>query len=139
MIGSLFFKAFVGFVVITGILSLALLIISSTAIKNLYIDTLMRETENLGNMLRSDIVAYLEEEKNLQLLVENISTNTNKRITVIRPDGTVKADSHAEPKRWICTGTGRRSSKRTAARSAGSSGTVSRWERRCSTSPFPSM
>jgi len=63
MIGSLFFKAFVGFVVITGILSLALLIISSTTIKNLYIDTLMRKTENLGNMLRSDIVAYLEEEK----------------------------------------------------------------------------
>ncbi len=99
MKNSLFLKIFAGFLLITILLSTYFLIFAFKTIKNQYIETLAQDLEHLGYPLLLTVLPYFEnrEYEHLNVMVNEIGTQVDKRITLIASDGSVVADSETDP------------------------------------------
>jgi len=96
---SLFFKLYLGFLVCTGILSVAILLFSFRMTQKLYTNSVRTELEHAGRAFIPHALTLLEEKKTGQLerYVRSIAKQTGMRITVIDTGGTVLADSDVDP------------------------------------------
>jgi two-component system, OmpR family, phosphate regulon sensor histidine kinase PhoR len=96
---SIVARIFIGYVVIIVFLSAAILFFSFQATRRHYVKNLTGELENLGLVLRVDLAPLLEagEYGELDALVKELGEETQTRITVITPDGVVRADSRTDP------------------------------------------
>ena len=96
---SFFIKIFSGYVFIIIILCTLILLFSYTTIEKHYINLLKKDLEDFSLPLIITIVPLLHDNNSdkLKILVEKIGKQTQRRITVILPDGTVVADSEHNP------------------------------------------
>jgi len=96
---SIVARIFIGYVVIIIFLSAAILFFSFQATRRHYVKNLTGELENLGLVLRVDLAPLLEagDWGELDSLVKDLGEETQTRITVITPDGVVRADSRSDP------------------------------------------
>ena len=99
MKASIFTKIFTGYVVIIIIIAILLALISFPIIRRHYIDTLAEELENivLALQLKIEPIVYSKQYAKLDNLAKKMGKKINTRITVIRPDGLVLADSERDP------------------------------------------
>ncbi len=96
---SLFAKTFGGYIVITVILSVFILIFSFKTIKEYYIDSLTQDLINLSITLETKITSLVAEKRfqELDSFVKELGKHIHTRITVIDPSGIVLADSEKNP------------------------------------------
>lgn len=97
---TIFSKLFGGYLLITIALAALILILSFQTIKSHYINFLTNNLKNVGNTFSWEITPLLEQKKyqKIDSLTKTIGDKLDIRITVIVPDGTVIADSKADPK-----------------------------------------
>jgi two-component system, OmpR family, phosphate regulon sensor histidine kinase PhoR len=97
---TIFLKLFGGYLLITIALAALILIFSFQTIRSHYINHLTNNLKNVGNTFGWEITPLLEQKKfqRIDSLAKIIGDKLNMRITVIVPDGTVIADSKADPK-----------------------------------------
>lgn len=95
----LFFRIFFSFFFIAFVLSVLILLFSFHSIRNHYIETLEQDLEDIGRTLDLTITPLLTTERtgDLQDILTTLGNDTDKRITVIAPDGTIVADSENDP------------------------------------------
>jgi two-component system phosphate regulon sensor histidine kinase PhoR len=95
MKASLLFKIFLGFAFFIAILSAVILTVSFSTIQKQYSDLLSNELENMAVTLLPTFSSLLESERleELRALVDETGKALEKRITIIRNEGTVVADS----------------------------------------------
>ena len=96
---SIFFKVFGGYVILVLLLAIVFLLFSFSSIKRHYMDTLARELENIGRTLDLRIFEYLDQNRlpELESFLQEHGKKIGARLTVIDPDGVVKADSEQNP------------------------------------------
>ncbi len=99
MKNSIFFKIFSAFLLIIILISLALFVFYFETIKAHYIHFLKTDMEKLAVSLKPRITDYIEESDfaRADSFVKAISDQVNTRITVVRLDGLVLADSEEDP------------------------------------------
>ena len=104
---SIFFKIFGGYLLVTIVLSGLILAISFAGIRQFYIESATRDLKNLGVAIETSATPLITEKnyKALDSLVKRIGKEIRTRITIISPDGTVLADSEADPRRMENHGT----------------------------------
>ena len=97
---SVFLKTFSGYLLITLLLSVLILLFTFATIKDHYIQTLTNDLKNLATTLKLEVIPLLKENKfdKLDTLVKGLGAEIKTRITVIAPDGMVLADSEKDPK-----------------------------------------
>jgi len=97
---SIFSKIFGSYVLIVLLLSTLILFFSFRVFKNFYISSVTDELKILGNALESEVAPYLEEKsfQALDVSVKDLGRKIKIRITVIKPQGVVLADSQKDPK-----------------------------------------
>lgn len=97
---AIFLKLFGGYLLITIALAALILIFSFQTIRSHYINHLTNNLKNVGNTFGWEITPLLEQKKfqKIDSLAKIIGDKLDMRITVIVPDGTVIADSKADPK-----------------------------------------
>ena len=95
----LFFRIFISFFFIAVVLSVLILLFSFHSIRTHYIETLQQDLEDIGNTLGLTVSPLLTAERSdaIQEIVGSLGDETDKRITVIAPDGRVIADSENDP------------------------------------------
>jgi len=96
---SIFLKVFGGHVLLLLLLSAIFLLFSFSTIKRHYIDTLAHDLENVGRALDARIFEYLDSDRLAELkgFLQERGKRIGARLTVIGPDGVVKADSERDP------------------------------------------
>jgi two-component system, OmpR family, phosphate regulon sensor histidine kinase PhoR len=96
---SIFIKVFGGYVFLLLLLSAVFLLFSFSTIKRHYLDTLARDLENVGRTLDTRIFAYLDSNRldELEGFLQEHGKKIGARLTVIDPEGIVKADSKQNP------------------------------------------
>ncbi len=96
---TIFTKILIGFIVTTAALSAAFAYFSFRTIRASYLVTLVENMENLGQALIPQIKPFVEngKYKELERFARDTEKKINARITVIRPDGKVLADSEKDP------------------------------------------
>jgi two-component system, OmpR family, phosphate regulon sensor histidine kinase PhoR len=96
---SIFFKMFSGYVFITIILSCLILAFSFTKVREFYIDSTVKDLQNLGAALETSAVPLVlaKNYSELDSLVKRMGKKVSTRITVIAVDGRVLADSETDP------------------------------------------
>jgi two-component system phosphate regulon sensor histidine kinase PhoR len=96
---SIFFKVFGGYVILLLLLAVVFLLFSFSTIKRHYLDTMARELENIGRTLDARIFDYLDRDRlpDLEAFLQEHGKKIGARLTVIDPDGVVKADSEQDP------------------------------------------
>lgn len=96
---SIFYKVFSRYVIIILILSLVIFLFSFSIIKNNHIETLLDSLENLAISLEDRVLIFIKNNQfeELDQYVKAKGKNINARITVIRTDGMVLADSETDP------------------------------------------
>lgn len=99
MKGSVFFKAFTGYILITVLLATSVLIFSFTIIRKHHIDTLTNDLKNLATTMKLKIAPLMTVDQSTELdsLVKKLGAEIKTRITVIDRDGVVLADSEEDP------------------------------------------
>ncbi len=99
MKGSVFFKAFTGYILITVLLATSVLIFSFTIIRKHHIDTLTNDLKNLATTMKLKIAPLMTADQSTELdsLVKKLGAEIKTRITVIDRDGVVLADSEEDP------------------------------------------
>ncbi len=97
---NVFFKSFLGYVLITVLLLVLILFFSFTTIRNHYIETLSNDLQNLGTalLLKTTPLIVQNEPDSLDALVKKLGAEIGTRITIMAPDGVVLADSEKDPK-----------------------------------------
>jgi two-component system, OmpR family, phosphate regulon sensor histidine kinase PhoR len=97
---TIFFKLFGGYLLITVALAALILIFSFQTIRSHYINHLTNNLKSIGNTFGWEITPLLEQKKfqKIDSLAKIIGDKLDMRITIIVPDGTVIADSKADPK-----------------------------------------
>jgi two-component system phosphate regulon sensor histidine kinase PhoR len=97
---SVFFKTFSGYLLITLLLSVLILLFTFATIKDHYIQTLTNDLKNLATTLKLKVTPLLKENQfdKLDTLVKELGAEIGTRITIIAPDGMVLADSEKDPK-----------------------------------------
>lgn len=95
----IFLKIFGGYVVLILAISVLILILSLSTIRNHYQETLALELENLGRALKHDVSLYLEKGQNRELdaFLKGVGKEIHTRVTVIDPQGVVLADTEKDP------------------------------------------
>ena len=96
---SIFFKIFGGYLLVTLVLSGLILAFSFAGIRQFYIDSAAGDLRNLGVAVETGATPLVVEKnyRVLDALIKKIGKEIKTRITVISPDGTVLADSEADP------------------------------------------
>ena len=96
---SVFFKTFSGYLLITFLLSVLILLFTFATIKDHYIQTLTNDLKNLATTLKLEVIPLLKENKfdKLDSLAKELGAEIGTRITIIAPDGMVLADSEKDP------------------------------------------
>jgi two-component system phosphate regulon sensor histidine kinase PhoR len=96
---SIFFKVFGGYVILLLLLAVVFLLFSFSTIKRHYMDTLAQELENVGRTLDVRIFDYLDRNRlpDLETFLQEHGKKIGARLTVIDPEGIVKADSEQDP------------------------------------------
>jgi two-component system phosphate regulon sensor histidine kinase PhoR len=98
---SLFWKIFGGYLIIIALFGAVLLGLSFKTIRTAYIEDQVLHLKGLNEVLMARVITVLntEDPGNLEPFIKDIGKRTKIRITVIRPDGTVLADSEEVPER----------------------------------------
>jgi len=96
---SFFFKIFLGFFLIVFVLTAYILLFSFGAIEHYFEKAASRELENLGTSLLLTLAPLYEKREydSLDRIVKQVGRETDRRITIIGNEGTVYADSEADP------------------------------------------
>jgi two-component system phosphate regulon sensor histidine kinase PhoR len=96
---SLFLRIFVGFFLITLVLAAYILLFSFGTIESYYRETTALELRNLGYALLPSVDPLFSkgDYAGLDRLVKRVGSDTDRRVTVISVDGTVRADSVSDP------------------------------------------
>ena len=96
---SIFFKVFGGYVILLVLLAVVFLLFSFSTIKRHYMDTLAHDLENVGRTLDFRIFDYLDRDRlpDLEAFLREHGKKIGARLTVIDPEGNVKADSEQDP------------------------------------------
>jgi len=96
----IFFKIFSGYFLITIALSGLILYFSMKVIRSFYISSLSNNLINIALVIEPRIQFYLniENYEGLDKLVKHIGNQIDTRITIIKKDGIVLADSEEDPK-----------------------------------------
>jgi len=96
---KIFLKIFGGYVILILAISVLILILSLSTIRNHYQETLAVEMENLGRALSHDVSPYLEKGQNRELdaFLKGVGKEIHTRVTVIDPQGVVLADTEKDP------------------------------------------
>jgi len=95
----IFFKVFGGIVVLLLLLAVVFLLFSFGTIKKHHLNTLALELENIGRTLDVRIFDYLDRDllPELEGFLREHGKKIGARLTVIDPEGVVKADSDQDP------------------------------------------
>jgi len=98
-VNSIFYRVFSRYVIIILILSIVIFLFSFSIIRTNHINTLSVSLENLAISLEDQVLDYIRKEdfSRLNKFVKEKGKHINARITVIRKDGVVLADSEADP------------------------------------------
>lgn len=96
---SIFYKVFSRYVIIILILTFVIFLFSFSIIKNNHIDTLSDSLKNLAISIEDRVLDFIKSSQydELDSFVKEKGKNINARITVIRTDGIVLADSETDP------------------------------------------
>ncbi|BFN37443.1 ATP-binding protein [Fidelibacter multiformis] len=96
---SIFYRVFSRYAFIILILSVVIFLFSFTIIRTNHINTLSSSLENLAISLEDRVLELIRQKDYSQLdaFVKEKGKHINARITVIRKDGVVLADSEADP------------------------------------------
>ncbi len=96
---SLFLKVFGGYVGLLLLLAAAFLLLSFRTIKRHYMDTLAGELESVGRALDVRILDLLDQNRlaDLESFLRENGKKVGARLTVVDPEGTVKAESEENP------------------------------------------
>jgi two-component system phosphate regulon sensor histidine kinase PhoR len=96
---KILFKIFGGYVILVAAISVLILILSLSTIRNHYQETLAQELENLGRALSHDVSLYLEKGQiqELDVFLKGVGKEIHTRVTVIDPQGVVLADTEKDP------------------------------------------
>jgi two-component system phosphate regulon sensor histidine kinase PhoR len=97
---SLFFKTFLSYLLIMGLVLLLILLFSANIIRDQYLDSVHWGLGNLAASLRREFVPLLvaPDPGALDRLVKELGKEMDVRITVIATDGRVLADSQGDPR-----------------------------------------
>jgi two-component system phosphate regulon sensor histidine kinase PhoR len=98
---SLFWKIFGGYLIIIALFGAVLLGLSFKTIRTAYVEDQALHLKSLNEVLMARVMTVLKDEGpgNLEPFIKDIGKRAKVRITVIRPDGTVLADSEEIPER----------------------------------------
>ena len=95
---TIFFKTFWGYLLIIVLVTLFIVLFSLRVIEKWHIERMSDALFRIAMAMRSSIQNVIEEEpSNLDGFVKNLGKSINVRITVIKPDGVVLADSISNP------------------------------------------
>ncbi len=94
-----FAKLFVGYFIVLAGLTTVILLFSIYSIRNHYIKTLENDLKNISLLLEPHVTRLIQSKDYSQLdsLIKYEGEHTGIRITIIKPDGTVLADSKKNP------------------------------------------
>jgi two-component system phosphate regulon sensor histidine kinase PhoR len=97
---SLFLRVFLGYAVVILVLAGGIALFAPGLMRKHFIQEQAAGLEHLGSLLEEPVLPYLlgEGKGNLEEYVLSVGKKTATRITVIRSDGQVLADSEKEPK-----------------------------------------
>lgn len=98
---SVFWKIFGGYLIIIALFGAVLLGLSFKAIRTAYVEDQVLHLKHLNEVLMTHVPALLKSEDpgDLEPFIKDIGKRTKVRITVVRPDGTVLADSEEASER----------------------------------------
>jgi len=96
---SIFLKIFAGYLVITILLTLFILLFSFRTIRDYHTNTLSRHLLHLATTLSLQVKPMLKENgmAELDALAKDLGRRIETRITIINPEGVVLADSDEDP------------------------------------------
>jgi two-component system phosphate regulon sensor histidine kinase PhoR len=96
---TIFKKIFSSYFLLIVFLALIILLVSFSAIRSFYLDTLARDLEHLGKSLIVETTPYVldREFKRLDTFVKAFGKSIDTRITIIDKEGKVLADSEEDP------------------------------------------
>ena len=96
---SIFIKVFGGYVILLLLLGAVFLLFSFGTVKRHYLSTLAQELEYIGRTLDARIFDYLDQNHlvDLETFLHEHGQKIGARLTVIDPEGVVKADSEQNP------------------------------------------
>jgi len=97
---SIFSEIFGGYFLIILLLSSLVFFFSSKTIRSYYIETLTSNLKNLGIAIENDVKPFINkgEFDRMDTFIKRLGKKIHTRITIIRPDGLVLADSEKDPK-----------------------------------------
>ena len=98
---SLFWQIFGGYLIVIALFGAVLLALSFKAIRTAYVEDQVLHLKSLNGVLMPRLITLIKNEGpgNLEPLIRDIERQTKVRITIIRPDGTVLADSEEASER----------------------------------------
>jgi two-component system phosphate regulon sensor histidine kinase PhoR len=98
---SIFLKTFGASLVIIVLLVLLLLALAFRFIRGHYLDSQAADQEKLARALQTDVLDYLDRNAlgEMESFFRKFEAQTQARLTYIRPDGVVLADSQEDPER----------------------------------------
>ena len=96
---SIFIKIFGSYFLLIIVMTAIVLVVSYSAIRKFYLDTLAQNLENLGQSLKLKAVPYILEKEYdaLDAFVKTFGDSIDTRITIIDKSGKVLADSEEDP------------------------------------------
>ncbi len=97
---SIFLKIFISYLFVILIFSVLVDLLVFKTIKSFHIEYLTNELEGMAIALRFEVTPLLKEKQygELDRIVKKLGKDIQKRITVIDPEGVVRADSEKNPK-----------------------------------------
>jgi two-component system phosphate regulon sensor histidine kinase PhoR len=98
---SIFLKIYGGYILIVIILTVVILVYSFETIRNHYLENQASHLEKFGEALKLDVLPLIEKGhfQDLDSLAKTMGKKTGTRITVVDPDGVVRADTEENPEK----------------------------------------